>query len=62
MKNHPLFILKNSIAHSYEKLQPQMSAFMENSICGINRDPCLPHLVGSSRNLENAFRFLQVLT
>ena len=37
-KKLPIFI-KNYIGHTYKKLQPQISAFIKNSIFGINRDP-----------------------
>ena len=32
-------IIKNYIGHTYKKLQPQISAFIKNSIFEINRDP-----------------------
>ena len=38
-KKLPRFI-KNYIGHTYKKLQPQISAFIKNSIFEINRDPC----------------------
>ena len=42
IKNYPFFI-KNYPWPPYKKFQPLISAFIKNSIFGINRDPCAVH-------------------
>ena len=52
IKNYPFFI-KNYPWPPYKKFQPLISAFIKNSIFGINRDPCsLLHLFASHHSSD----------
>ena len=45
--------LKKYIVPTYKKLIPQISAFMKNSIFGINRDPCYGYKKENDKLLQD---------